>query len=143
VPGKVVPQRQDELGATHDRRAAAAVPPGAVGEAAQRLLATVQGNQVRSREAQPVEPGPERPHLTAEAPRVQAGQLDPCADHARRDGVGVQDGAYGAAVPVVEQPRSGKPQHAVTVPHGAPVFTAEGLESHRDNRLSVHAVSRR
>ena len=127
---QVVPQRQHQLGPADHRRAAAAVPPAPVGEAAQGPLTAGSGTRFAPRSTAR-RTGTRRPQLTAEAPRVEPGHLDPGGDHAGRHGIGVQDGAYGARS---SKPRSGKAN--VEVPTGLP-----GVDP--QHPLKVPPISRR
>ncbi|GAB3162689.1 hypothetical protein GCM10027258_82090 [Amycolatopsis stemonae] len=53
------------------------------------------------------------PELTTEPPRVEARGLDPGADHAAAHRVGGERGTDRRIVPIIEQPCTCKPQHAL------------------------------
>jgi hypothetical protein len=51
------------------------------------------------------------PQLTTDPPWIHTEGIDPGGDHAGRYGVSREHGAHRRTIPLVEQPRSSKPQH--------------------------------
>ncbi len=114
------PQLCGGPGRAHDRGAAAARPAGAVGEGPDGLGGGADGDEVGARVAERAQAAVRvpAPHLAAEAPGVEARDLDPGGHEGVGYGFALQHRKGGAEVAGFEDPGGGLRQHEGASPYG-------------------------
>lgn len=127
------PELGGGLDGPDDGGAAAAGPAGTVGEAAYGLGGGADGDEVGTGVAERAQ-APVRvpaPHLAAEAPGVEPGDLHAGGHEGVRDGIALQDGERRAEFAGFEDPGGGVRQHEGLTERSADLRTVPGGRAER------------